>query len=109
MIKQIEELDGNSLTGKRTFLGYDTVTDDIVFTETFDRGVTQSTFDRNHHMKDFAEGGGYRLVASIPPEVQMHWKEAFGVDIYNPDHSEKIIKLLNDGDYLKTRIHEGHL
>ncbi len=102
------EIDGNPLFGKRTFLDYDATTDELVQIDTFDRNVTKATFDRNHQMKDFA-GGEMRLVASIPAEVQVYWMSEYGVDIYNPDHSDAVMKLLNDGDFSKTRIHEGRL
>ena len=105
----IEELDGNPLLGKRTFLGYDAATDELVQTDVFDKGVTAATFDRNHDLKDVQGGGDFRLVASIPAEVQVYWMSEYGVDIYNPDHSEKVMQLLNDGDFRKTRINEGRL
>ncbi len=43
-------------------------------------------------------------VASIPATVQLKWLVEDGIDIYNPDHAERIKKKLNDPDWqhLKT-------
>ena len=43
-------------------------------------------------------------VASIPMSVQLKWMVEEGIDIYNPDHAERIKKKLNDPDWrhLKT-------
>ena len=43
-------------------------------------------------------------VASIPIGIQMEWLVKDGIDIYNPDHRERVKKKLNDPEwkYLKT-------
>ena len=43
-------------------------------------------------------------VASIPVTIQMDWLTKFGVDLMNPEHWERVKKLLNHPDYryLKT-------
>lgn len=43
-------------------------------------------------------------VASIPASVQLKWLVEEGLDIYNPEHSARVKKKLNDPDWrhLKT-------
>lgn len=52
-----------------------------------------------------ARMGEFVHAADIPIVVQMEWMTKHGVDIYDPDHTAGIIRLLNDPDYryLKTR------
>lgn len=38
-------------------------------------------------------------VADIPITIQMEWMTKHGVDIYNPNHTPGIKRLLNDPDY----------
>jgi hypothetical protein len=49
--------------------------------------------------------GEFVHAADIPITIQMEWMIKHGVDIYNPDHTPGILRLLNDPDYryLKTR------
>ncbi len=40
--------------------------------------------------------------ASIPLVIVMHWKKAYGVDVFNPNHEPAVRRLLN-GDYAYLR------
>lgn len=42
--------------------------------------------------------------ADIPIVVQMKWLTEHGVDIYNPDHTPGIIRMLNDPDYRYLKV-----
>jgi hypothetical protein len=55
--------------------------------------------------KDYWRAGGdLRHEATIPMGVQYEWLTKYGVDVYNPDHTEGVVKLLNNPEwrYLKT-------
>ena len=41
--------------------------------------------------------------ASIPASVQMKWLVEHGIDVYNPDHSQGVKRLLNDPEWRHLR------
>lgn len=45
--------------------------------------------------------------ATIPWVVMEHWRNAFGIDVFNPDHADGVKRLLNDGDWRYLRTTEG--
>lgn len=49
-------------------------------------------------------GGDWRHEATIPLTVQMEWLNKYGIEVWNPDHKDAVVKKLNDPDwrYLKT-------
>jgi hypothetical protein len=106
------EVDFNPLTGRRSFVDVDAVTGDTIITDQYSRDVTQKTFDRNHDIADLHQGHKgetMRLAASIPPEVHLDMLDRYGVDIFNADHREAAMKLLNSNEYYKTRVWGGRL
>jgi hypothetical protein len=46
-------------------------------------------------------------VAHFTPVVIAQWLEDYGIDIFNPDHSDMVWKKLNDPDWRKIRTTEG--
>jgi len=48
--------------------------------------------------------GEFVHAADIPILIQMKWMIEHGVDIYNPDHTPGIIRLLNDPDYRYLKV-----
>lgn len=72
-------------------------------------GAIQDILDLNAAKR--AEGRNYYArdsemwrAASIPIGVQYEWMTKYGVDVYNPEHADGVLKLLDDPDwrYLKT-------
>ena len=49
-------------------------------------------------------GGDLRHEATIPMGVQYEWLTKYGIDVYNPDHTDGVVRLLNSNEwrYLKT-------
>jgi hypothetical protein len=51
-------------------------------------------------------GGDFNgeLIARIPVDVALLWKQRFGIDVYDAGHDARVMQLLNDPDwrYLKT-------
>jgi hypothetical protein len=48
----------------------------------------------------------YNHVASIPPSIQVKWLFEEGLDIYNPDHAERLRRKLNSNEYMYLRTSE---
>jgi hypothetical protein len=98
--------DVNELWGRKSYVDQDG--DDLLFIEQYDKRLTNAVFDRNKNLANEGnQTGEMRLVASIPPEVIMYWKEEKGVDIWNPAHADGVKRLLNDSDFGNTRIQAG--
>ena len=59
---------------------------------------------RNAGREYYAQNKDMWKVASIPVGVQLKWMIEDGLDIYNPDHKDRLKKKLNDPEwrYLKT-------
>ena len=47
--------------------------------------------------------------AHIPPYVNELWKNMYGVDVFNPDHLDKVLKLLDDPDWADLRTGQGRV
>lgn len=69
----------------------------------------QGILDHNHEKRAagkeyYAQDPDMWKAASIPVGVIYEWMVKHGVDVYNPDHSDAVLKLLDDPDYryLKT-------
>lgn len=48
----------------------------------------------------------YNYVAQIPASVQVKWLWEEGLDIYNPEHAERMKRKLNSNEYLYLRTSE---
>lgn len=62
------------------------------------------------------DDGGYvstaremKRVASIPASLVAKWFAEEGLDVYNPDHAERLMRKLNDPDYVYLRTAPGQL
>lgn len=51
----------------------------------------------------------YNHVASIPAILIAKWLTEENLDIYNPDHSERLKRKLNSNEYMYLRTSELHL
>lgn len=50
-----------------------------------------------------------RRVASIPVMVIVKLKAEHGIDVFNPDHKDALVKILNDPDYAHLRTAPGRI
>lgn len=50
---------------------------------------------------------GWMHFATIPTTMIYKFKSEYGLDIHNPDHRKKIIRLLHDPDYRYLRTSAG--
>ena len=99
-------LDHDYLTGVSTYHSYDhsTKRTHILTTQNVEPVIRAN---KERHKTSYQRDGikkSWMHAATIPPVVQVKWKQEYGVDIYNKDHTDKIMKLLNDPEwrYLKT-------
>lgn len=81
-------------------------------------GDDAPTLGVNHMLRDLAtRDGGYvpgmsgnvKRVASIPNALIAKWLVEEGLDVYNPDHAERVMRKLNDPDYAYLRTAPGRL
>lgn len=69
--------------------------------------LEQNKAMRNHN-DGYSKTREFRRVASIPPVVIEMWKNE-GIDVFNPDHQEAVMRKLNDPDYGLLRTADGTL
>jgi hypothetical protein len=67
-----------------------------------------NAFDRNHS-NPYTPSRDLKHVARIPVEVYMIWLNELGVDVLNPDHADKVRKLLNDSQWAYLRTSGGRV
>ena len=63
---------------------------------------------QNHCQPDNA-ARDMRMVARIPLIVIAKWRNELGVDYWNPDHQDKVDRLLNDPEWRWLRTDGGRL
>lgn len=66
----------------------------------------ESILDANKRAQNDAPDrmGEFVHAADIPIVVQLEWMTKHGVDIYDPDHTPGIKRLLNDPDYRYLKV-----
>lgn len=71
----------------------------------------QPILDWNQRRRNESDGynadRSMRHVARIPVIVAKIWRAKYGVDVLNPEHSDKVRDLLNDPEWSKLRVSEG--
>ena len=76
------------------------------------------TLAHNAVLREMAtsDGGFYpgskremKRVASIPAGLVAKWLMEEGLDVFNPEHAERVARKLNDPDYAYLRTAPGHL
>lgn len=97
-------LSENPLSGVKTYHDWDEDGQQHVITTHIDRRLTNAVIERNKAIEGQNMGSDMRLAASIPPEVQFEWLDKFGVEFWNPDHSEGVRRLLNSNEYRYLRV-----
>ena len=104
-----ELIDYNRDTGLKKYLGDHPDDPDGVLVRYEQSGDSiQQIIDRNKRAQ--IDNAGKRLnsvnkVAEIPIGIMYDWLVKYGVDCWNPDHSDGVKRLLNSSDYryLKCR------
>ena len=76
------------------------------------------TLANNHALRELSasDGGfvpgtdkGMKRVASIPAALIAKWRYEEGIDVFNPEHAERVMRKLNDPDYAYLRTAPGRL
>lgn len=95
---------GRDESGVEQFIGFDAASDSYVIKTTFDN---EPTIERNKQLAGedgFGKGKDMWLAASVPIGVQYEWLTKHGVSLWNPDHKQKVRRLLNSNEYRYLRI-----
>lgn len=103
-------IDIDPLSGSKVFHEYDHMEKRTIITEEHDVEPLLKLNKAQYNDEGFKKKGmkaEFLKVASIPPSIQMKWKQEHGVDIYNKDHTKAIMKLLNDPEYRYLRSASG--
>lgn len=97
-------LDHDRETGLRTFHEFDAASGETRLR--YEQDV-EAHLDRNKAMQAETPGtpmGDFCLVASIPVSIQLKWMVEKGVDVLNPDHKQKVAKLLDDPEWRHLKV-----
>lgn len=63
---------------------------------------------RNHN-DGYTADRSIRRVAIIPEIIVQKWRNEEGLDVYNPDHADRLARKLNDPDWAHLRSADGHI
>jgi len=104
-------LDYNSITGLETWYSVDSDGTEIIeYTSDAEPilEVNKALQNETDHTKKGIKDGFWHY-ASIPAGVQMKWYVEEGIDVYNKDHMPRVLKKLQDRDYMHlkttTKVH----
>ena len=64
--------------------------------------LKQNARDRNAGTLGYGASRETQRVAHIPPIVLAIWRNEYGVDQFNPDHTEAILQLVDENEWLRT-------
>jgi hypothetical protein len=102
-----ELLSHDTALGVRKYIQADQHVEDAVLVKTeFDDAGTEALIGRNRDMQNesFDRSADMWHAASIPTRVMYEWLTKFGVNAWNPNHSDAVKKLLNSGDYRWCKV-----
>lgn len=99
-----ELLDQHS--GVKTYLGAGDDDDSLLVRREFDPAYATAHLDRNKALQneDFDRKSEMWHAASIPISVMYEWLTKYGVNAWNPDHSDGVAKLLNSSEYRWCKV-----
>ena len=95
--------------GKRVYHDFDDETGIGAFRTVED---AQSLVDMNQEARNNESGnwkGDMHHVASIPQTVWANWWQEFGGNPMAPENQPKLMKKINDRDWLKLRVKTGRV
>ena len=104
-------LNTDPATGLMTWHEYDNSTDTTTIGYSADSDPILELNKAMSNDTDFSKKGikdGWWLYASIPVILQMKWLTEEGLDIYNPHHSDRLSKKLNDPEYRYLKATAGN-
>lgn len=93
----------SAMPGVRKFFSYDEDTDTMRIRTQQD---VSAILDHNKAQQNegLNKKSDYWHAAKIPNVIILEWREKFGVDLYDPEHSEAVKKLLNSNEYRYLRV-----
>jgi hypothetical protein len=105
LLKRIVDYD--PFTGMTTTFDYDHVTDTTIIGREQDVSLLLDSNKRLQNDAEYSKKGirdGWWHYAKIPPLIIEKWRNEFGIDVFNKDHTQAVYKKLNDPEYryLKT-------
>lgn len=92
--------------GVNTFLGTGDEDDTALVKREFDARYATAHVDRNKALQNesFDRKSEMWHAASIPISVMYEWLTKYGVNAWNPDHSDGVKKLLNSSEYRWCKV-----
>lgn len=90
---------GKEEDGMEQFIAFEG--DKVHLRTTYDN---EAVIEQNKRLEGHGMGKELRLAASVSPGVQMEWLVKYGVRFWDPNHKDKVRKLLNSSDYRYLRI-----
>lgn len=104
-------LDADPVTGLMTFHEYDSLTDETTISYSADSTPVLELNKAMQNDAEFSKKGikdGFWMYASIPVALQLKWLTEEKLDVYNPQHSDRLSKKLNDPEYAYLKTTTGH-
>lgn len=91
----------DSENGVRTWLGTGDEPDTVLVKREFSEAHCDALLDRNKALQneDFDRKSEMWHAASIPLAVMYEWLTKYGVNAWNPAHSDGVKRLLNSNEY----------
>ena len=103
-------LDFDPLTGIRTTFDYDHASDTTIIAYDDPFGVTEKTLEWNKKRKAnisksvCQEKRDLIHYARIPPMAQLDMYSRYGVRVWDPEHTKKVLRLVNSNEYADCKI-----
>ncbi|GAO78656.1 hypothetical protein [Sphingopyxis sp. C-1] len=96
-------LDFDPLHGVRQYYGVDTDGQEYLIDE-IDAPTTKAVIDHNKRIEGTGMGHEMRLAASVPVQVQYEWLDKYGINMWDPNHKQGVVRLLNSNEYRYLRV-----
>lgn len=61
------------------------------------------------HDDGFNKSRDFQRVASIPSNIQGMWLQQYGVNVWDPNHADAVMRLLRDPDWRHLRTSPGNI
>lgn len=105
MAERLLEID--EFTGTKHWFSYDELTNETTIrTEWLD---AEPAIERNRRLQndtDHSRKGEWWYVGHIPNAIIAKWHQDYGIDVFNKDHRDAVLKKLDDPEwrYLRTGL-----
>ena len=96
----------DQFNGVKTYLGTGDEEDTVLVRKEFERSAATALMDRNKKLQSesFDRRSEMWHAASVPAEVMYEWLTKYGVNAWNPEHSDAVKKLLNSNEYRWCKV-----